>query len=265
MFLDSHCHLFDSSFDEDRDAILARADEAGLRYLLTMGTNPLEMEQSLALAEEHDHIYVSAGLHPHEAEDFTEELYQQFLAGYSHPKMIGVGEIGLDFWYDNSPRDQQEEVFRRYLRLALEIDKPVIIHLRDPKNGPASASQAYSRIMAEEDPENRLRGIIHCFSHSYQFAEENIERGFLISFPGIATFPKASELRDVARRIPAENILVETDCPYLAPVPHRGKRNEPSFVVETAKTIADARGISHETMDRIVTENFERLFRIKAR
>lgn len=264
MFLDSHCHIFDDSFDGDRDQIIQRAEEAGLRYLLTMGTSPEEMEKSLKLAEINAKVFVAAGLHPHEAEDFSEELFQLFLKGYSHPKMAAVGEIGLDFWYDNSPRDKQEEVFRRFLRLALEINKPVIIHLRDPQHGPASATAAYHRIMDEEDPGKKLKGIIHCFSHSHQFALDNIERGFLISFPGIITFPKASELREVARMIPAENILVETDCPYLAPIPYRGKRNEPAYVVETARTVADVRGISFESLDQIVTTNFEKLFCIKA-
>lgn len=262
MFLDSHCHIFDSAFDDDRNEIIKRAEEAELRYLLTMGTSPQEMKQSLELADKNEKVYVAAGLHPHEAEDFTEELFQQFVEGYSHPKMLAVGEIGLDFWYDNSPRDQQEQVFRRFLRHALEIEKPVIIHLRDPKNGPASATEAYHRIMAEEDPEQKLDGIIHCFSHAHQFALDNIARGFLISFPGIITFPKASELRDVARQIPEDRLLVETDCPYLAPVPHRGKRNEPSYVVDTASKLAEIRGLSPEALDRIVTDNFKRLFKL---
>jgi TatD DNase family protein len=173
---------------------------------------------------------------------------------------VAVGEIGLDFWYDNSPREVQKQVFRRFLRLALELEMPVIIHLRDPREGARIASEAFLRIIDEEDPEGRLRGVLHCFSHSYELALESIRRGFMISFPGILTFPSASELRETASRLPRETLLVETDCPYLAPVPHRGKRNEPAFVVETARILASTLEIGNEELDQILLGNFHGLF-----
>lgn len=260
MFLDSHCHLVDKAFDEDREAMITRAFDAGLRYMLTIACNDAEAPACIALAEQWDKVYVATGLHPHEASEFTEESLQRYRDFYAHPKVIGIGEIGLDFYYDNSPREQQEDVFRRFLRLAAEFSKPIIIHLRDPKDGPPEATDRFRTILGEEDPDNNLRGIMHCYSGGYDFAAEMHNRGFLISLPGILTFKKADELRNAAARLPQEALLVETDCPYLAPVPHRGKRNEPAYVVETAKKLAEIRGISEETLDDVLTKNFEGLF-----
>ena len=260
MFLDSHCHLVDKAFDEDREAMIQRALDAGLRYLLTVACNDDEAQRCLELANAWEQVYVAAGLHPHEASEFTEKSVQSYSDIYKHPKALAVGEIGLDFYYDNSPREQQELVFRRFLSLAAEFDKPIIIHLRDPKEGPPEATERFRAILNEEDPNRKMRGIMHCYSGGYNFAAEMHERGFLISFPGIITFKKADELRDVAAQLPLEALLVETDCPYLAPVPHRGKRNEPTFVAETARMLAKVRGCSEEKIDDALTHNFERIF-----
>ena len=260
MFLDSHCHLVDKAFDDDRETMIARALDAGLRYLLTIACNDTEAPACIELAEQWDHIYVATGLHPHEASEYTEESLRCYRDFYAHPKLLGVGEIGLDFYYDNSPREQQETVFRRFLRLAAEFDKPVIIHLRDPKVGPTEATERFLAILNEEDPNKHIRGIMHCYSGGYDFAAEMHTRGFLVSFPGILTFKKADELRDAAARLPLEALLVETDCPYLAPVPKRGKRNEPAYVIETARMLAEIRGMNEADLDAALTSNFERLF-----
>lgn len=263
MFLDSHCHLVDEQFDPDRNEIIKRALDSGLHYLLTVGTNLEEGMRSLELADFYENIFAAAALHPHDAERFTDDTIQRFQQLYEHPKMLAIGEIGLDFYYDNSPRQVQEHVFRQFLRVSLETGKPVIIHLRDPRTGPKMARERFLTILDEEDPAKKIRGILHCFSDSYDFGMECYDRGFLISFPGILTFSKAEELRDAASRLPYESLLVETDCPYLAPQPFRGKRNEPAYVHRTAEKLAELRGITLEDLDRILLFNFENLFQLR--
>lgn len=263
MFLDSHCHLVDEQFDSDRSETIKRAFDSGLRYLLTIGTNVEEGLRSLELADFYEKIYAAAALHPHDAEHFGDDTIARFKQLYEHPKMIAIGEIGLDFYYDNSPRQAQEHVFRQFLRIAKESGKPVIIHLRDPREGPKLARERFLAILDEEDPAGEIRGILHCFSDNYEFGMECYDRGFLISFPGILTFPKAENLRDAASRLPYESLLVETDSPYLAPHPNRGKRNEPAFVHHTAEKLAELRGITLEDLDRILLFNFENLFRLR--
>ncbi len=259
MFLDSHCHLDDPAFDDDRGEVIRRAAETGLRYLLTIGTDPKSAEKALALAESFDFIYAAAAVHPHDAASVDDNALAAFSEFYSHPKMIGIGETGLDFYYDNSPREQQERVFRHFLRLALELDMPVIIHLRDPKDGPPLARERFFSILDEECPA-KIKGIMHCFTGGYDFAMQCIERGLMISIPGVVTFPKAEDLRDAVCRLPYRKLLVETDCPYLAPVPKRGKRNEPAFIEHTAQKVAELKNITHADLDRILAYNFETLF-----
>ena len=264
MYLDSHCHLDDPAFDEDRDEVIARALDAGLRYLLTIGTDLDWARRAIALAESHERIYAAAAVHPHDAEEADADALAEFRGLYGHPKMIAVGEIGLDFYYDNSPRERQEEVFRHFLRLAGELDLPAIIHLRDPKEGPPLARERFFAVLDEETG-GQLRGIMHCFTGGPEFALQCVERGLHISIPGVVTFNKADELREAVGCIPFGRLLVETDCPYLAPVPKRGRRNEPSFVAHTADKVAELRGIAREDLDRILRHNFETLFRLRRR
>ena len=263
MYLDSHCHLDDPAFDEDRDEVIVRALDAGLRYLLTIGTDLEGARRSIELAESHARIYAAAAVHPHDAENADEPALEGFRRIYNHPKMIAVGEMGLDFYYDNSPRDRQEKVFRYFLRLAVELDLPAIIHLRDPKDGQPLARERFFAILDEETG-GQLRGIMHCFTGGPEYARQCLERGLHLSIPGVVTFPKAEELRAAVEQIPYDRLLVETDCPYLAPMPKRGRRNEPSFVVHTADKVAELRGIAREDLDRILRHNFETLFRLRA-
>lgn len=260
MFLDSHCHLADDRFEGERKEIIERARAAGLRRLLTISTTPAELQLNLSLAEVYDFISVAAAIHPHEASIWSEGVEREFTAFYDHPDLVAIGEIGLDFWYDTSPREEQEMVFRRFLRIARARRKPVIIHLRDPKEGPPLATDRFRRILDEETAGGAIRGVMHCFSGTLSFAREMVDRGFLISIPGILTFPKAGELKEVATALPLDSLLVETDCPYLAPVPHRGKRNEPAYVTYTAEELARLRGIPPEVLDTALTANFQSLF-----
>jgi TatD DNase family protein len=262
MFLDSHCHLDDPSFDADREKVIDRAREAGLRYLLDIGTDPQSACFALDLANRHDFIYAAAAVHPHDASSADENTISALRDLYSHPKMLGIGETGLDFYYDNSPRERQEEVFRRFLRLGLEFDKPVIIHLRDPKEGLPLARKRFFEILDEECP-GKLKGIMHCFTGDHEFAQRCVERGLMISIPGVVTFPKAAELHEAVRRLPYRKLLIETDCPYLAPVPKRGKRNEPAFVIHTAEKVAELKNITCADLDRILNYNFETFFGLR--
>jgi TatD DNase family protein len=262
MFLDSHCHLADKAFDEDREEVILRAREAGLRYLLTIAVNADEIEPCLELAEAYPEIYVAAAQHPHEAEQFSKQELDSFQKAYQHPKVIGIGEIGLDYWYDFSPREQQETVLRHFFEIALDTGKPVIIHLRDPKEGPREASADFRRILDDLDPQQQISGILHCYSGTLEFAREFVELGFLVSMPGILTFKKADELREIAQSLPLESLLVETDCPYLAPVPKRGKRNEPSYVQYTAEELAKLRHISPDQLNKVLLDNFKSLFQL---
>jgi TatD DNase family protein len=255
MLIDSHAHLDDSRFDADREAVLQRAWAAGIRKILTIGNGngPDQMNCGIPLAEAHEWIYTSVGVHPHDASKVEERHYADMEAYSKHPKVLAIGETGLDYYYDNSPRDLQREVFRKQLALAKKLDLPVIVHTRD-------ADEDTEQILREEAPP---RGVIHCFTSGERLADFALSIGFSISFSGIVTFPNAKVLAQIAGRIPADRILVETDCPYLAPVPHRGKRNEPSFVADTANFIATLRGIEPEVLAAQVSANFERVFASK--
>jgi TatD DNase family protein len=256
MLVDSHAHLDDPRFNEDRDAVIQRAWDAGVRTILTIGngSGPDQMGCGIPIAESCDWIYTSVGVHPHDAIKVEERHYSLIEELAVHPKILGVGETGLDYYYDNSPRDVQREVFRRQLTLANKLNLPVIIHTRD----------------ADEDTIGLLqetgasRGVLHCFTSGERLADFALELGFYISFSGIVTFPKAQTLAAIARRIPLDRILVETDCPYLAPVPHRGKRNEPAFVRDTAGFLAQVRGIAVDELAACASANFHTLFVVKS-
>jgi TatD DNase family protein len=256
MLVDSHAHLDDPRFNEDRDAVIQRAWDAGVRTILTIGngTGPDQMGCGISIAESRDWIYTSAGIHPHDAIKVEDRHYSLIEELAAHPRVLAVGETGLDYYYDNSPRDIQREVFRRQLTLANKLNLPVIIHTRD-------ADEDTIALLKETNP---ARGVIHCFTSSDQLADFVIEMGFYISFSGIVTFPKAQALAAIARRIPLDRILVETDCPYLAPVPHRGKRNEPAFVRDTVHFLAQIRGIPVSELATHASANFHTLFAAKS-
>lgn len=252
MFIDSHAHLDDARFADDRDAVMQRAWDAGVRHILTIGNGrgPDDMGCGIPIASGHDWVSTSVGVHPHDASKLEERHYDLIEELAANPHVVAIGETGLDYYYDHSPRDVQCEVFRRQIQIAKKLDLPLIIHTRD-------ADEDTERILLEETPR---RGVIHCFTSSMRLAEVASQMGFCISFSGIVTFPKSQNLADVARNLAADRLLLETDCPYLAPVPHRGKRNEPSFVADTARFVASLRGISEGELGDVSTTNFNRLF-----
>jgi len=251
MLIDSHCHLDDKQFDPDRDAVIQRALEAGVERMMAIGTGdgPPDLEAALRLARRHDFIYATVGVHPHDAAKATPETFAALEALAADTKVLAIGEIGLDYHYDFSPRDVQREVFVEQLKLAGRAGKPIVIHTRE----------------AWDDTLLVLRehwsggGIIHCFSGGPGEARQALDLGFHLSFGGVLTFPKADALREAARLGPEDRLLVETDAPYLAPVPKRGKRNEPAFMLETARRLAEVRGVAPERIAEVTTENFARL------
>ncbi len=252
--IDTHCHLDMKEFDADRDAVIRRARDAGFEALITVGSDMEGTIRAIRIAEEYDFVYASIGIHPHDAKDFTEKMYSDLLQWSKNDKVVAIGETGLDYHYDHSPRDIQREVFRRHLGLARETGLPVIIHTREAKDDTL-------RILRESGVNN---GVLHCFSGDAQMAEEAMEMGFYISLAGPVTFRKAAELKEIARIIPDDYLLTETDSPYLSPEPFRGKRNEPLYMKHTLKHIAALRGISIEDAVRITTLNAKRLFGIGA-
>jgi len=258
--IDSHAHLEFRHFDEDRAAMLERARAAGVSTILTIGsgTSPNErLDAAIPFAEQHDWIYASIGIHPHDAAQATDEHFSRLKELARHPRVIAWGEMGLDYYYDHSPRDLQQLVFRRQLGLARAAKHPVVIHCRD----------AWDDCLAILDDEWRsagLPGIFHCFTGTLDQARTGLDLGFFISFAGNVTYPKARPLRDVARELPLDRILTETDSPFLPPQGHRGKRNEPAFVVEVAKVLANVRNLAPEEVAAITAANFQRLFGFNA-
>lgn len=261
MLIDSHAHLDVPQYDADREAVIARAREAGVDLILEICGSDVakgSLDVGIRLAEDYPFIYAAVGLHPHEASLWDDALESKLLDLSRRPKVIGWGEIGLDYYYDHSPRDRQREVFRRQLELALERRLPVIIHTRDAEDDTITIlRQSWA-----EKGGSGIGGIIHCFTGARKLADAALEMGFLVSFSGVVTFRNAGDLREVARAVPLEKLLVETDCPYLAPQPYRGKRNEPAYVVETAAFLARLKEISPDHLARITTANFLRLFRL---
>jgi TatD DNase family protein len=255
--VDSHAHLDDSAFDADRDAVLGRARDAGLRYVLAIsgGSGPDDLASAVPIAERHDWIYATVGIHPHEARQAEEKHFDLLRTAGRHPKVLGLGEIGLDYHYDHSPREIQRHVLIRQLVIARELKRPIIIHCRE-------AWADLHEIVAAHWKDSGLGGILHCFSGSGQDAATFLDWGFLVSFAGNLTYKKAEDLRGVARAVPLERLLTETDSPYLAPVPHRGKRNEPAYVREVTRALAALRNLSEEEMGRQVLENFRRFFEL---
>ncbi|MEK6283481.1 MAG: TatD family hydrolase [Acidobacteriota bacterium] len=260
MFIDSHAHIDGPEFDGDRDDVIQRAHNAGVSVILNVGTgDPYSgaLERAADLAEKYAGIYTAIGTHPHDARLYDETAEQKIRTLIKERSgVIAWGEIGLDFHYDNSPRDVQKEVFRQQLRSAREVGLPVIVHTREAENETIE-------ILRAEWVGSKLPGIMHCFSGTLDLAQKTVELGFLISFSGIVTFKKAEDLRTVARYVPLDRLLIETDCPYLTPIPYRGKRNEPSYVVEVARCLAESRGIELEEIARVTSANFNRAFGLK--
>ena len=258
MFIDSHAHIDGPEFDPDRDGIIERAKAAGVSVILNVGTGDPHsgaFERAVALGQKHDSIYTTIGTHPHDARLYDDNAEEKIKTLVQSQRVLAWGEIGLDFHYDNSPRDVQVEVFKRQLRAARECDLPVVIHTREAE------SETIEILKTDYGDANR-RGIFHCFSGSKDLAQRGLELGFMISFSGIITFKKAEELRAVAREVPLDRLLIETDCPYLAPIPYRGKRNEPSYVVEVARCLAGIHGVNIDEIGRVTSENFRSFFKI---
>lgn len=260
MFVDSHAHIDGPEFDRDRNDVIQRARDAGVSAILNVGTGDPHsgaLERAVELAERHQDIYTSIGTHPHDARLFDEKAEQRIASLVKQSaRVIAWGEIGLDFHYDNSPRDVQKNVFRRQLELGRDTRLPVIIHTRE-------AEDETIEILKSHPLGLNAPGVMHCFSGSLQLAQKALELGFLISFSGIVTFKKAEDLRAIAQQVPLDRLLIETDCPFLAPVPFRGKRNEPAYVVEVARCLADLHGLSLEEVARITSTNFAKLFKLQ--
>lgn len=253
--IDSHAHIYGKEFAADFDPMLQRAADAGVETILVIGADLESSIQAVELAQKHTHLYAAVGIHPHDANRVTEECYNKIIGlARNNAKVVAIGEIGLDFYRDRSPRQDQEQVFRRFIQIARELELPLIIHDRD----------AHERVMSilREERAAAVGGVLHCFSGDLQMAKECIELGFYISIPGTVTYPNNNVLHEVVRGIKTEHLLVETDCPYLSPVPYRGKRNEPAFVRLAAEKVADLKGLSLADVARITTLNSEKLFRL---
>jgi TatD DNase family protein len=260
MYVDSHAHIDGPEYDADRPEVIARARAAGVIAILTVGTGDPHgdnFERAVALAEQHDDVFASVGVHPHDARLFNDEAEQKLLSLIKQSrKIVAWGEIGLDYHYDNSPREVQRDVFRRQLRLARSVNLPVIIHSRD-------ADEDTISILREEVTGYARGGVLHCFGGGLEMAQAAVELGFLISFAGVLTFKNAQALRNIAVRLPLDRVLIETDCPYLTPVPFRGKRNEPAHVLEVARCLADLHGKPVAEVGKVTSRNFAALFDVQ--
>jgi TatD DNase family protein len=261
IFVDSHAHLEMEQFDADRGQVLARAREAGIETIVAIGsgTGPGSLDCGIQLAEQHEFIYATIGIHPHEAKFATDADFEELVQLAKRPKVIAWGEIGLDYFYDHSPREVQQQVFLRQLSLAQSAKLPIVIHCRPSDNGD-DAWQDCLKLLHEHWAANGLGGILHCFTGTWAHAAQALDMGFMISFAGNVTFPKAQQIREAAKQVPLDRILIETDSPFLAPVPHRGKRNEPSFVKEVARQLGELRGLSGEDVGLQTANNFYRFF-----
>jgi TatD DNase family protein len=251
--IDSHCHLDFPDFASDLDGVVERARAAGVERMITIGTRVDKAPAVVEIAERYDDIFFTVGTHPHEAAKEGAEDFAALRAFAAHRKCVGVGEAGLDYHYDNAPRDVAKRVFRGQIKLARALDLPLVLHARD-------ADDDIAAILADEMGQGRFRAVLHCFTSSRELAETALSLGLSISFSGVVTFKKSEGLRAIARDIPLDRILVETDAPYLAPTPHRGRRNEPAFVVATAGVVAEARGIEPEAFAEATRANTLRFF-----
>jgi TatD DNase family protein len=253
MLVDSHCHLDFPDFAEEREAVIARARAADVGTMVTISTRVKRFASILEIAEGHDEVFCSVGTHPHNAAEEPDVTVEELARLSAHPKVVAIGEAGLDYFYDRSPRDAQAASFRTHIAAARETGLPLVIHARD-------ADEDMAAILRDEAGKGAFPFILHCFSSGQALADAGVELGGYISFSGILTFKKSEELRQIARSVPRDRLLVETDAPYLAPTPFRGKRNEPAFVVHTAAVLAETVGVTADEIAAITTENFFRLF-----
>ena len=258
MLVDSHCHLDFPEFAPELDAVVARARAAGVGVCVTIGTTLAKFPAVRAVAERFDDVWCSVGVHPHEAKDELLDGPAQLIEAARHPKVVGIGETGLDYFYEHSPRPEQIANFRAHIEAARETGLPVIVHTRD-------ADDDTIAVLREEMAAAPFTGLIHCFTGTQRLADAALELGLFISVSGIATFKKSDDLRAVLKTVPLDRLLVETDAPFLAPMPHRGKRNEPAFVVNTAAMLAGLKGASAPDLAAVTTQNFFRLFTKVAR
>jgi TatD DNase family protein len=261
IFVDSHAHLEMEQFDADRSAMLQRAKDAGIETILAIGsgTGPGSLDCAIQLAQQYEFIYATIGIHPHEAKLASDADFEELAQLAKRPKVIAWGEIGLDYFYDHSPRDIQQQVFLRQLKLAQAAKLAIIIHCR-PSDHSDDAWEDCLNLLGEQWAPSGLGGILHCFTGTWAHAQRALDMGFMISFAGNVTFPKSQQIREVAKQVPLDRMLIETDSPFLAPVPHRGKRNEPSFVKETARQLSALRGLSTEEIGLRTAKNFYRFF-----
>ena len=253
MIIDSHCHLDFPDFASDLDRVVERARAAGVERMITIGTRVSKAAGVAAIAEKYEDVFFTVGTHPHEAAGEGAEDLAAMREFASHPKCVGIGETGLDYHYNNAPRDVAQRVFRGQIALARELDLPLVIHTRDADDDTAA-------ILAQEMGWGRFRAVLHCFTGSRELAEAALGLGLFISFSGVVTFKKSEGLRAIARDVPLDRILVETDAPYLAPAPHRGGRNEPAFVIDTARVVAEARGLDLEELAKATRANTHDVF-----
>jgi len=253
MFVDSHCHLNYKGLVENQADILARARDSGVSAMLNISTREREWDDVIGLAEQEKDVWASVGIHPHEADQHVGMDCAKLVAKSAHPRVIAIGETGLDFYYDKSDRAQQCTGFREHIKASRQTGLPIIIHTRDAEADTAT-------ILTEEMREGAFTGVIHCFTASAEFARIALDLGLYISLSGIVTFKNAQDLQDVAKWLPADRLLVETDAPFLAPIPHRGKTGEPAFVADTARFVAQLRGVPPETLAQQTSDNFYDLF-----
>jgi TatD DNase family protein len=263
MFVDSHAHLEGKQFASDREQVIARAREVGVKNIVAIGNGdgPANFDCGIQLAEQYDFIYATIGIHPHEAQLADQAAFDRMAELARHPKIIAWGEIGLDYFYDHSPRDTQKQVFAKQMELAAAVKLPIVIHCR-PSDGSDNAWQDCLGMIEQQWAPTGFGGILHCFTGTWPQAKRALDMGFMISFAGNITFPKAQQIRDAALEVPLDRMLIETDSPYLAPVPNRGKRNEPAFVKETARKLGELRSLSLEEIGERTSRNFYNFFKL---
>ena len=255
--IDSHAHIDFDKFDEDREAMVARAQDAGVAHIIQIAMGPAEenFARAYKMVETYPHCFMAAGLHPHDADHYTPEVAERIRQYLHKDRVVALGEIGLDYYYDNSDRERQRDCFAALMKLAIDEHKPICVHTRD-------AFEDTHQLTGDADVFAKAGGVIHCFTGTKPQADAFVEQGAYISFSGVVTFPKATEVQEAAKHVPIERILVETDCPFLAPVPYRGKRNEPAFVTETVKAIAALKGMRVEEVAERTFDNTVRLFNL---
>jgi TatD DNase family protein len=262
MFVDSHAHLEGKQFAHDREQVIVRAREAGVSNIVTIGNGdgPVNFDCAIQLAQQYDFMYATIGIHPHEARLADQSAFDRLAQLARHPKVIAWGEIGLDYFYDHSPRETQKQVFAQQMELAAAAKLPIVIHCR-PSDGSDNAWEDCLQLIRDQWAPNGLGGILHCFTGNWTQAKRALDMRFMISFAGNVTYPKAEQIRDAARQVPLDRMLIETDCPYLAPIPHRGQRNEPAYVLETAAKLGELRGLSREEVGERTSRNFYEFFK----